>query len=73
MTPIDEKLLASMQENITNGLKEGTIKMGNIIPLMHYAGTSNKDKGFAPTFYQFLITPNYMKELHNHYEKLVAS
>lgn len=73
MNQMDEKLLTDMQESITNGLKEGRIKMGNTIPFTHYIGTSLDGEVYAPTFTELVITPNYMKDLRNRYEKMVKT
>jgi len=68
MNQIEEKLLTSIQESITHRLQEGSMKMGDIVPLAHYVGTLDVDEPMAPTYDQLIITPNYMEDLRKYYE-----
>ena len=73
MNQMDEKLVTNMQENITNGLKEGTIKMGNIIPFTYYHGSFSVGETMSHTFSQLIITPNYKEDIRKHYEEMVKT
>ncbi len=66
----DEEVLASMTINITNGIKYGSLKMGDVIPLAYTGGVFGDPKTMAPIYDMLTITPNYKNELREYYERV---
>jgi len=60
--------MKNMQERITDGLKDGTIKMGNVIPFLQ---NITFDDDPAPNYYQLTITRSYMEDVRKHYEDMI--
>ncbi len=68
---MDEKELSSITKDIKKHLKNGTLKMGELVHIA-YAGGLRPDKGDspAPIYDMLTVTPDYKKELRKYFIRI---